>query len=225
MPDNICIRNNCVLLTSASTCGSTVGRTRVASTSLILADMGKAWGLEWHPFPCLVDLRICGVIGGVSSVSLSELTRRLLSWAAFFMRKPTSYSFSSDDVADSLSSSSGKGLHALQPRRQRLARPSPLCPNSSVRLTAHDSATLIDNLFCKLNKPTHLTTAGILLNKLSDHQPCFILLDTDFVHHKHSNYIKIYKQNDEVVENIKYEISNSEQLNKIDIISDCRPEC
>ena len=34
---------------------------------------------------------------------------------------------------------------------------------------AHDSATLIDNLFCKLNKPTHLTTAGILLNKLSDH--------------------------------------------------------
>ena len=82
---------------------------------------------------------------------------------------------------------------------------------------AHDSATLIDHLFCKLNKPTHLTTAGILLNKLSDYQPCFILLDTDFVHHKHSKYIKIYKQNDEVIENIKYEISNSEQLNKIDI--------
>ena len=63
---------------------------------------------------------------------------------------------------------------------------------------AHDSATLIDNLFGKLNKPTHLTTAGILLNKLSDHQPCFILLDTDFVHHKHSKFIKIYEQNDEV---------------------------
>ncbi len=82
---------------------------------------------------------------------------------------------------------------------------------------ANDSATLIDNLFCKLNKPTHLTTAGILLNKLSDHQPCFILLDTDFVHHKHPTFIKIYKQNDDVIENIKHEISNSEQLNKIDI--------
>ena len=82
---------------------------------------------------------------------------------------------------------------------------------------AHDSATLIDNLFCKVNTPTHLSTAGILLNKLSDHQPCFILLETDFAHHKHSKCIKIYKQNDEVIENIKHEISNSEQLNKIDI--------
>ena len=41
------------------------------------------------------------------------------------------------------------------------------------------------------------------------------LLDTDFVHHKHSKCIEIYAQNDEVIENIKHEISNSEQLNKI----------
>ena len=82
---------------------------------------------------------------------------------------------------------------------------------------AHDSATLIDNLFCKVNTPTPLSTAGILLNTLSDHQLCFILLETDFAHHKLSKFIKIYKQNDEVIENIIHEISNSEQLNKIDI--------
>ena len=92
---------------------------------------------------------------------------------------------------------------------------------------AHDSATLIDNLFCKVNTPTHLSTAGILLNKLSDHQPCFILLEL-VAHHKHSKFIKIYKQNDEVIENIKHEISNygnSEQLNKIDINLTADPDC
>ena len=39
--------------------------------------------------------------------------------------------------------------------------------------------TLIDNIFCKLFTPTNINCAGILINKFSDHQPCFIILNAE----------------------------------------------
>ena len=39
------------------------------------------------------------------------------------------------------------------------------------------SGTLIDNFLCKLSNNFSKTTAGILLNNISDHQPYFICLD------------------------------------------------
>ena len=42
------------------------------------------------------------------------------------------------------------------------------------RLT-NGGGTLIDNLFCKMNKSIKKNTAGILLNQSSDHLPCFTL--------------------------------------------------
>ena len=43
--------------------------------------------------------------------------------------------------------------------------------------------TLIDNVFCKMNKSIKKHTSGILLNQLSDQLPCFTLLETDNIVH------------------------------------------
>ena len=45
------------------------------------------------------------------------------------------------------------------------------------RLT-RSNGTLIDNIFCKLLTPISNTHAGIHINRLSDHQPCFIFIKT-----------------------------------------------
>ena len=45
------------------------------------------------------------------------------------------------------------------------------------RLT-RSNGTLIDNIFCKLLTPISNTHAGIHINRLSDHQPCFIFINT-----------------------------------------------
>ncbi len=45
-----------------------------------------------------------------------------------------------------------------------------------IRLT-NNNGPLIDNFFCKLTESTLDTTSGVLINRLSDHQPYFILLN------------------------------------------------
>ena len=57
---------------------------------------------------------------------------------------------------------------------------------------SHTCGTLIDNVFCKVYQTTKNTTAGILLNKLSDHQPYFVLLDTAVTKIPNPNLIKIH---------------------------------
>ena len=42
---------------------------------------------------------------------------------------------------------------------------------------SRSNGSLIDNIFCKFQSSTSTATSGILINKLSDHLPCFILLD------------------------------------------------
>ncbi len=44
--------------------------------------------------------------------------------------------------------------------------------------------TLIDNVLCKLTENTHDTTNGILINKLSDHQPYCTVVNS--IHHKNN---------------------------------------
>ena len=57
--------------------------------------------------------------------------------------------------------------------------------------------TLIDNIFCKLLTPTNINCAGILINKCSDHQPCFIILNagTKKTHTPNLVKLKIITQN------------------------------
>ena len=54
------------------------------------------------------------------------------------------------------------------------------------------SGTFIDNILCKAHISIKPTTAGILLNKLSDHQPCLIILDITFSGFNNPKFIRKY---------------------------------
>ena len=90
------------------------------------------------------------------------------------------------------------------------------------RLT-NGGGTLIDNLFCKLNKSLKKNTAGILLTQLSDHLPCFTLLETDIVHNSKPKFTRIFKQNDDAIQQIKNEINSSELHKKLDTSHTANP--
>ena len=53
------------------------------------------------------------------------------------------------------------------------------------------NGTLIDNIFCKLLTPTNINCAGILINKFSDHQPCFMLLNAETKKTHTPNLVKL----------------------------------
>ena len=78
------------------------------------------------------------------------------------------------------------------------------------------SGTLIDNILCKAHISIKPTTAGILLNKLSDHQPCFIILDITFCGCNNPKFIRKYVQLESVIDNINSDIRSSGLDDKID---------
>ena len=78
------------------------------------------------------------------------------------------------------------------------------------------SGTLIDNVFCKLSQSFSKTTAGILLQKLSDHQPYFITLDYLSSKTTRTKYVKVKRFDERSLINFKQELSSSDILNKLD---------
>ena len=70
--------------------------------------------------------------------------------------------------------------------------------------------------FCKVYQTTKVTTAGILLNKLSDHQPYFILMDIALTKIPNPKLIKIHLHNDEAINKFINEISNADLHNNLD---------
>ena len=78
------------------------------------------------------------------------------------------------------------------------------------------SGTLIDNILCKAHISIKPTTAGILLNKLSDHQPCFIILGITFCGCNNPKFIRKYVQLESVIDNINSDIRSSGLDDKID---------
>ncbi len=66
--------------------------------------------------------------------------------------------------------------------------------------------TLIDNFLCKLTENTLDTTNGILINKFSDHQSYFTVLNS--IHHKNNvpKYIKLTKKDEDSILNFHHEI-------------------
>ena len=78
------------------------------------------------------------------------------------------------------------------------------------------SGTLIDNILCKAHISIKPTTAGILLNKLSDHQPCFIILGITFCGCNNPKFIRKYVQLESVIYNINSDIRSSGLDDKID---------
>ena len=78
------------------------------------------------------------------------------------------------------------------------------------------SGTLIDNILCKAHISVKPTTAGILLNKLSDHQPCFIILDITCCGCNNPKFIRKFVQLESVIDNINSDIRSSGLDDKID---------
>ena len=78
------------------------------------------------------------------------------------------------------------------------------------------SGTLIDNILCKAHISIKPTTAGILLNKLSDHQPCFIILDIACCGCNNPKFIRKYVQLESVIDNINSDIRSSGLDDNID---------
>ena len=78
------------------------------------------------------------------------------------------------------------------------------------------SGTLIDNILCKAHISIKPTTAGILLNKLSDHQPCFIILGITFCGCNNPKFIRKYVQLESVIDNINSDIRSSGLDDNID---------
>ena len=70
--------------------------------------------------------------------------------------------------------------HSLNPQ---IALPTRLSSNNG---------TLIDNVFCKLFNPSASTCAGIHINILSDHQPCFLFIDIHIIRRSPPKCIQIH---------------------------------
>ena len=78
------------------------------------------------------------------------------------------------------------------------------------------SDTLIDTSLCKSHISIQPITAGILLNKLSDHQPCFIILYFTFLGSNNPKFTRKYIQLEYAINNINIDICASEVNDKID---------
>jgi hypothetical protein len=70
------------------------------------------------------------------------------------------------------------------------------------RLTRY-SGTLIDNFLCRIAGNFSASTAGILMHKVSDHQPIFICLDYLQTKNTCPKYVKISKRNDAAITKFK----------------------
>ena len=75
-----------------------------------------------------------------------------------------------------------------------------------------------------MNKSIMKHTAGILLNQLSDHLPCFTLFETDIAHNSKTKFTRIFKQNDDVIiQQIQNEINYAELHKKLDTSQTANP--
>ena len=55
-----------------------------------------------------------------------------------------------------------------------------------------NNGTLIDNILTKLFNPSVSTCAGIHINRLSDHQPCFLFIDIHITRRSSPTFIQIH---------------------------------
>ena len=68
--------------------------------------------------------------------------------------------------------------------------------------------TLIDQIFCKLSGSVTTATSGILVNKISDHLPCFTCIDVLKQRQKIPKYVKICTKNNAAIQAFKTEVNN-----------------
>ena len=80
-----------------------------------------------------------------------------------------------------------------------------------------NQGTLIDNIFIKVSADFSETTSGVLLNNISDHQPCFISLDYLEMKTTHPKWIKICTNDQVSLQNFRDEISDKCALDRFGV--------
>jgi len=77
--------------------------------------------------------------------------------------------------------------------------------------------TLIDNFLCKLTETTLDTTSGILINKLSDHQPYFTILNNISFKEPLPTYVKVSKKDKDSINRFHEALATSNNLSSMNI--------
>ena len=87
----------------------------------------------------------------------------------------------------------------------------------------HRTSTLIDNFLCKLSDISLKSKSGILVDRLSDHQPYFMSLNLRMVNIIPHKYITINKQTPIAIQYFKEEFSSSNIMELLDVNSKSNP--
>ena len=77
----------------------------------------------------------------------------------------------------------------------------------------YNSSSLIDNIF--LNKVSKCNTAGILIDKLSDHQILFICQNENFIQKEKHTYIEIEAQSNANISSLKRDLKDFDIYSKL----------
>ena len=80
---------------------------------------------------------------------------------------------------------------------------------------SNNSGTLIDNLFCRIDKYAKQPKSGILTKQFSDHQPCFTFLNNVQLKDKPPKYITIRIQSEQAISNFLHDIISSDVYNNL----------
>ena len=89
------------------------------------------------------------------------------------------------------------------------------CITLPTRFSKHN-ATLIDHIFCREAKDMNVVKSGILLTKISDHLPCFTVIEVKNQKRKSPKYVNITVNNKEAIEKFKLELDKSVNEAKFD---------
>jgi len=71
---------------------------------------------------------------------------------------------------------------------------------------SNSSASLIDNIFVKVSRNCSQTSSGILLQNLSDHQPCFVTLDYLCYTPIPTKHVKIWTNTTDAINKLKHDL-------------------
>ena len=80
---------------------------------------------------------------------------------------------------------------------------------------SNNNGTLIDNLFCRIDKYAKQPKSGILTKQFSDHQPCFTFLNNVQLKDKPPKYITIRIQSQQAISIFLNVITSSDVYNEL----------
>ena len=82
------------------------------------------------------------------------------------------------------------------------------CITLPTRFTKH-SATLIDHIFCREVAKMNVVKSGIIMTKISDHLPCFIVINIEKNKRNYPKYINVSVNNETARENFRRDLDNT----------------